>query len=168
MCAACQGMRRRRSVSGEESRHGERVERSRVGRLAKLAVIALAGLVGATALWVAEFNPGEWIQAVTPTPRAPQARPHPEAPLTVVEPGPLGTTSSVSPLPVALHLVATRPGRNVHEGYADIGVAVQSPQTYRAGALLANGARIDEIYADYVVLIREGQIARLYVEGNGH
>lgn len=124
-----------------------------------------AAVVVVTALWVGGFDLAEWRAALTPKPKPHRELPRPEAPLTVVQPRPLGTTSSVSPVPVVLHLVATRPGRNHLEGYADIGVAVQSPQTYRAGALLANGARIEEIYSDYVVLARDGHHARLYVEG---
>jgi type II secretion system protein C len=134
-------------------------------RLTKFVAVVLAGLLGVTALWVADFNPKDWLQAVAPTPSAPRAKPHPEAPAVVVQPRPQGTDSSVSSVPLTLHLVATRLGRNAREGYADIGVDVHSPQTYRAGALLANGARIEEVYSDYVILAREGQRTRLYVEG---
>jgi general secretion pathway protein C len=61
-------------------------------------------------------------------------------------------------------LVRTEPGRNNREGKAFLGTARQNPQTYAAGALLANGARIEEIYADHVVLERNGKRAKLYVE----
>lgn len=144
------------------SKQGTSLARGRTGRL-----LALGGtvIVVAVGLWVGQFDLGEWRRALTPKPAAHPAPPRPEAPLAVVQPRPLGTTSSVSPVPVTLHLVATRPGRNARDGYADIGVAVQSPQTYRAGALLANGARIEEIYTDYVVLVRDERHARLYVEG---
>jgi type II secretion system protein C len=67
---------------------------------------------------------------------------------------------------LALHLTGTRLGRNNREGYADIGVNVLSPQTYRAGAVLANGARLDEIYADHVVLERDHRHTSLYIEGH--
>ena len=46
-----------------------------------------------------------------------------------------------------------------------IGIHASSPQTYRAGALLANGARIAEIYEDSIVLEHEGQSTRLYIDG---
>ena len=85
--------------------------------------------------------------------------------INVVQPQPLGTDSSVSRVPLPLVLTGTRLGRNVREGYADIGVNALSPQTYRAGALLANGARLEEIYSDYVVLARDSHRARLYVTG---
>jgi type II secretion system protein C len=58
-------------------------------------------------------------------------------------------------------------GRNSLDGYADIGVDVRSPQTFKAGAVLANGARLTEIYADSVVLERNGVRSRLYLEGRG-
>jgi len=73
--------------------------------------------------------------------------------------------SSLSAVPLALHLVATHPGRNAFEGYADVGVDPRSPQTYRVGALLANGARIEEVYSDHVVLARHGRRTNLYLEG---
>jgi type II secretory pathway component PulC len=66
---------------------------------------------------------------------------------------------------LAFHLTATRLGRNSSEGYADIGVDKNSPQTYRAGSLLVNGARLTEIYKDHVVLKRGDHSARLYLEG---
>jgi type II secretion system protein C len=65
-----------------------------------------------------------------------------------------------------LILRGTRKGRNAREGYAELGVSSLSPQTYRAGAVLANGARIEEIYPDYIVLARGGQRVRLYVQGH--
>jgi type II secretion system protein C len=86
-------------------------------------------------------------------------------PTSVVEPQPIGTDSSVSRTPLNLLLSATQPGRNAHEGHALIGVSARSPQTYRAGALLANGTRVQEIYKDYVVLERDGQTSHLYVSG---
>src|SRR5262249_19550574 len=68
---------------------------------------------------------------------------------------------SVSKAPLALILVTAQPGRNAGEGIAQIGVNPLTPQTYRAGAILANGARLVEIHADYVVLERDGKSARL-------
>jgi len=77
---------------------------------------------------------------------------------------PLGNDSSVSEVPLVLHLTATHLGRNSREGYANIGVNVLSPQTYRAGAILANGARLEEIYADFVVLTRDAYRTNLYLD----
>ena len=134
-------------------------------RLGRVLAVVIVAVVAATALYVGRFDPDAWREALTPKPRPPAPLALPEAPLVVVQPRPLGTDSSLSPVPQPLHLAATRPGRNTREGYADLGVDVHSPQTYRAGALLANGARIEEIYADYVVLTRDGQSTRLYVEG---
>lgn len=48
-----------------------------------------------------------------------------------------------------------------------VGVARENPQTYAAGALLANGARLTEIHPKYVVLEREGHSTKLYLEGSG-
>ena len=86
-------------------------------------------------------------------------------PLTVTPIQPKGNDSSLSPIPLPLILVRTRPGRNSREGLAQIGVRAQSPQTYTAGALLANGARLTEIFDHYVVFERDGHAARLYLQG---
>ena len=134
-------------------------------RLGRVLAVVIVAVVAATALYVGRFDPDAWRRALTPEPGPPAPVLLPEAPMVAVQPRPLGTDSSVSPVPVLLHLVATRPGRNTREGYADIGVDVHSPQTYRAGAVLVNGARVQEIYDDHVVLAREGKSTRLYVEG---
>lgn len=80
---------------------------------------------------------------------------------------PAGNDSSVSQLPSPLILTGTMPGRNSREGTAFIGVNKDSPQTYSAGALLANNARIAEIYADHVVLEKDGKRVNLYLLGSG-
>lgn len=113
----------------------------------------------------AGFEPFEWWRQRQASAALNAPRPAPAGPISVVQPTPLGTDASVSPVPLALHLVATRLGRNPSEGYADIGVNARSPQTYRARALLANGARVDEIYADHVVLKRDGHSTELYLDG---
>jgi general secretion pathway protein C len=89
----------------------------------------------------------------TPSPRLP-----PRAPL--------GIDSSISPVPLPLVLTRTRPGRSLQDGSADIGVDARSPQTYVGGAILANGSRISEIRADFVVLTNNGRSVRLYVRGD--
>jgi type II secretion system protein C len=86
-------------------------------------------------------------------------------PITVTPMRPQGNDSSVSTVALPLTLVRTQPGRNSREGFAQIGVDSTSPQTYSAGALLANGARLTEIYSRYVVLERDGHSAQLYVRG---
>lgn len=78
---------------------------------------------------------------------------------------PLGSDSSISKVPLPLRLTVTRPGRNVHEGSADIGVNERSPQTYVAGAILANGARLIEIYPDHVRLEKGHRVVELYSDG---
>ncbi|MDB6107636.1 MAG: ral secretion pathway protein [Gammaproteobacteria bacterium] len=78
---------------------------------------------------------------------------------------PSGNDSSISKVPLPLKLTVTRPGRNVHEGSADIGVNEHSPQTYVAGAILANGARLIEIYPDHVRLEKDHRVVALYREG---
>ncbi len=89
----------------------------------------------------------------------------PAMPITVTPQRPVGNDSSVSKITLPLILVRTQLGRNNHEGFAQIGVNAQSPQTYSAGALLANGARLTEIYTHYVVLEHEGHSVRLYLQG---
>jgi type II secretion system protein C len=86
-------------------------------------------------------------------------------PITVTPMRPVGNDSSVSQAPLPLILVRTQLGRNSREGLAQIGINARSPQTYAAGALLANGARLTEIYAHYVVLERDGHSAPLYLQG---
>ena len=75
----------------------------------------------------------------------------------------MGTQVSISPKPEPLVLVRTMPGRNAHEGSAQIGTSRENPQTYVAGALLLNGAQLAQIHEDYVVLQRGKQSVRLYI-----
>lgn len=86
-------------------------------------------------------------------------------PITVTPARPVGNDSSVSPVPLPLILVRTQPGRNAREGFAQIGVNARSPQTYTAGALLVNGARLTEVYTHYVTLERNQHSVRLYLQG---
>jgi hypothetical protein len=85
----------------------------------------------------------------------------------VAPPAPTGNDSSISKVPLPLVLVSTRPGKNFNEGYAEIGVNARSPQTYIAGAVLANGARLAEIHPDFVLLQKDRQSVRLYLQGKG-
>ena len=77
----------------------------------------------------------------------------------------LGTDSSLSPEALELFLVATRPGKKATEGNASLGTDVRNPQTYAAGARLGNGAVLQEIHADYVVLSRDGKLSILALQG---
>jgi type II secretion system protein C len=55
---------------------------------------------------------------------------------------------------------------NVHEGTAQLGTVRESPQTYLAGALLENGARLAEVHADYVLLRKGARSVRLYLDNS--
>jgi hypothetical protein len=92
------------------------------------------------------------------TPHAVQPPPDPQLSL-------LGTDSSLSPKALELFLVATRPGKAANEGNASLGTDVRNPQTYAAGARLGNGAVLQEIHADYVVLSRDGRLSILALQG---
>jgi hypothetical protein len=114
---------------------------------------------------------GELLSWLQPAPR-PASAPRPVArsgpigaPVSVTPMRPEGNDSSVSAVPLPLILVRTQRGRNSREGLAQIGVRAHSPQTYTTGALLANGARLTEIYDHYVVLERDGHSSRLYLQG---
>jgi len=109
-------------------------------------------------LWWSDYREGRQAQAPVQVRKPPAAG--------VVQPKPIGTDSSVSPVPQRLVLAATRRGRNASDGTASIGINAGSPQIYRAGALLANGARIVEIHEDSIIIERDGQNVRLFVEGS--
>ena len=136
---------------------------------------AASAAVGALAIILAlEFGDPGWFEQLkrwartTPWQVASRLPARPDLtrpPVIVTPPRPLGNDSSVSLVPQPLLLVRTQVGRNNREGFAQIGVNARSPQTYAAGALLANGARLTEIYDHYVVLERDGHSARLYLQG---
>jgi general secretion pathway protein C len=137
----------------------------------RLAVMAAAALIVGTVL---TLEGPEWYERLAQLwqPTAPVARQlEPNRtrshgpPLLVTPTRPTGNDSSVSPVPLPLILAGTFPGRNSREGTAEIGVDAQSPQTYAAGALLSNNARLTEIYADRVVLEKNGKSVRLYLQG---
>jgi general secretion pathway protein C len=125
------------------------------------------------ALWNADlvrFN--KWGEPKTAGPAAP--KPAASAPLKIpnvsrdvahAPPALSGTDSSISPQPHALILSGVIPGRNAREGNAMIGTSRENPQTYSAGAVLVNGARLTEIHEKYVVLERAGKSERLYLQG---
>jgi type II secretion system protein C len=80
-----------------------------------------------------------------------------------------GTRSSVSPEPLPLILSGTVVASRAAESVAFIGVDEHNPQTYAAGAVLANGALLTEIGRNYVVLERDGASVRLYAQNvKGH
>lgn len=142
-----------------------------------------AGALAVVALWSAGFPPGTWFDGVQPwfaqthsksaasplTHSTPTPAPVPEvmpalAPAATDAVAQLpGLDSSLSPVPLPLLLISTSPGRNAREGTAQMGTAAANPQTYSAGALLLNGARLEEIHGDFVVLRRGDRTAKLYV-----
>lgn len=143
----------------------------------RVASFAGAAVVIMLALWSAGLPPtqlwnraAQWlsISRTAPTPSTPRAQPVAPSTLPSDLPRTLppresssGTDSSISQTAQLLYLLGTSPGRHAHEGTALIGTSVDNPQTYSAGALLANGAQIAEIHRDHVVLKRGDQSARL-------
>jgi len=118
-------------------------------------------------IWETGLDPFKfWQRATAPKP-APIAK-APEHPSNkAIGPAPVtprGNDSSISPDPLALTLVRVHLGRNAFEGSAELGVVRESPQTYQAGALLENGAKLAEIHSDYVLLKKGNLQARLYIE----
>jgi type II secretion system protein C len=67
----------------------------------------------------------------------------------------------------SLLLFEVKPGSSARQGLAVLGAAEASSRTYVAGALLESGARLTELYADHVVLTRNGQSFTLYLPRKG-
>lgn len=124
----------------------------------RVASIVVAAGIAITVLWSAGA-PQAWLRSTTVTPQ-PQAAPeaHPQPPSHRELDAQLSTGRR-------LLLVATAPGRNVHEGTAQLGTDGANPQTFAAGALLENGSTLKEIYTDHIVLERDGLSTELYVIG---
>jgi hypothetical protein len=127
--------------------------------------VGVAGLAAVTLLLV-DIDPASWI---TPSRGAdPNARATlPPQPFLAMEPTPVGTDSSVRSDLRGLTLRATHPGRSAQEGTAELSSTGTRGQTYSAGAILANGARLAEIHADHVVLERDGRSERLDLATKG-
>lgn len=140
--------------------------RSRVWTVRAINVIG-ALTVTIAIMWETGLTSVDWWQRFTapkPTPIA-KAPPRPPAkPIGIAPVAPKGSDSSVSAVPLPLLLVRVLPGRTAGEGTAQIGVVRESPQTYQAGALLENGARLAEIHSDYVLLEKNGHTSRLYLD----
>lgn len=159
----------------------ELAEQDRRQRIvARSLSLAGAGLLIVVALWSAGLPPSAWFRTAEnwiarlrsePTPAvasAPAIAPAMQEPLTSSVPivpstSMSGTESSISPTPLPLYLLSTSPGRNFQDGTAQIGTNTTNPQTYMAGALLANGAMLAEIHSDYVVLKRGERTAKLTI-----
>jgi type II secretion system protein C len=141
--------------------------------LVRAAAVAGGVVVGGTVLFSSGVH-DLWNSPQKPKPpHAVPLSPVVPAPLSVknlqgdTTQGRLGTDSSVSKVPLRLHLIRTLPGRNVHSGQALLGVDRDHPQTYMAGAILENGARLEEVHMDHVVLVRGFSRTRLDVERPG-
>ena len=140
--------------------------KSRPMRSVVLAVAAAATLSIAIWLGLRAWGPSELISAgAAPPDNSLPAELPPVAP--PVDPGnaTLGTDSSISPDPLELVLVATSPGKTAREGTASLGTDPRNPQTYAAGAMLVNGARLAEIHRDHVVLELHGKQSVLSIGG---
>jgi general secretion pathway protein C len=137
-------------------------------RLSIVVNVIGAMTVSGIVLWVGGFTSPEWWQWLTTPKPAPIAKAPvqpPGKPVGIAPIAPKGNDSSVSPIPLRLLLVHVQLGPTPHEGSAQIGVVRESPQTYQAGALLENGARLVEIHPDYVLLQKDGRSTRLYLDG---
>lgn len=149
------------------------MDRRRARTLRLLSVAGMTALVFA-ALWSAGLPALLWTalqsnreeQIAQPAAPAPTVSPQPAAVALSSDPTAAGGASSLAPQPQPLLLVATSPGKNKREGTAGIGVNAKSPQTYVAGAVLVNGARLTEIHADHVVLERDGERLQLFLSGS--
>jgi type II secretion system protein C len=145
-------------------------------RWTRVASLGGPAVVAGVVLWAAGFPPGEWLgrlQALTsgsttvvsprlentivPAPPASVAQALPNSDVNALP----GTDSSLSRVALPLYLVGVAPGRNTTEGTAQIGTNIDNPQTYMAGAMLVNGARLVEIYSDHVLLKKGDRSARL-------
>jgi hypothetical protein len=114
-------------------------------------------------MWQTGLTSKEWWDKTT----APKPMPVAKAPVQpptkaigIAPPAPKGNDTSSSTVPLPLFLVQANPG----DGTAQIGAVRESPQTYRTGALLENGARLAEIHAEYVLLRKGARSVRLYLE----
>jgi hypothetical protein len=110
-----------------------------------------------------------WIDFRDRQPAAPDAAP-PVQPAFVPPPAPdkqtsmLGTDASLSEKPMQLVLVATSPAAALTDSTATLGTDPRNPQTYAGGAILANGARIEEVHADRIVLGLKGRRSTLTID----
>jgi len=140
--------------------------RRRQWRMRAAAVGGSAVLI-LVACWAAGVF-DQWRQWFTPTaqPVAEAVRPAAVIPTPPLD-APVGPPKNPDDGAVGkLRLVATRPGRNAREGTAQLATGSADPLTYIAGALLANGASMVEVYADHVVLKRDAVTTELYLDGS--
>ncbi|GFE79644.1 hypothetical protein GCM10011487_16440 [Steroidobacter agaridevorans] len=127
--------------------------------------VAASSVVVAVFLWAADISPKRWFGDSSETAQSAAVAP---APTASVQPANTNQQSAPDASdPQRLILVSTSPGRTPYEGTARLGPDPAEPQTYVAGAVLANGAELVEIHADRVLLKRGTETATLYVAGGG-
>lgn len=142
------------------------------GRVSKWISRTAAGMAATIiGVWVgAQFWP-HWTEYRDRQPPKPDV-PSLTQPVIIPAPAPdvttslLGTDASNSDKPLQLVLVSTAPGKTLRESTASLGTDPRNPQTYAGGAILANGAVIEEIQVDRVVLQLDGRRATLMIDRN--
>lgn len=136
---------------------------SRIFPIASKIFVAAIGVWVATQIWP------HWEAYQNRQPPKPDAPSLTQAPL-APPPAPdvatslLGTDSSSSEKPLQLVLVGTVPAAKLGDSRAMLGVDPRNPQTFAGGAILSNGARIEEIHADRIVLRLKGRSETLKVD----
>ncbi len=134
-------------------------------------ILLIAAMGAGYVLWTNGIFDSNWVkqltERVTGKPPAMLVTQTTLPPVEIIPPAPIGNDASTSAMPMPLILTGTMPGRNAREGLAFIGIDETSPQTYAAGAILANQARVAEIHTDRVVLERDGKRVDLYLHGTG-
>lgn len=136
----------------------------------RLPAFILTAGIAAAAMWAAGFDQIFWWRhsSASSTTTNNNVPAHVRYPATAAaaQPAPIGTDSSVAKTARPLLLVSTQVGRNAREGTVQLGVSANSPQTYRVGAILANGTRIVGVFADHIEVEREGKHANIYAPGS--
>jgi hypothetical protein len=153
----------------------EKLVQRKVSRRSRLVstISAIGGTVVAVmVLWGSGIRPSDFWNSndskkKTLLSRSPVQAPPPAQAVALIPMRPTGNDSSLSLVPLPIFLVRVQLGTTYREGTAEIGVAKDSPQTYSAGAILENGARLTEIHPDYVVLEKDAHADRLYLNADG-
>ena len=74
-----------------------------------------------------------------------------------------GNDASISLQPLPIFLISTEPSARPGDARTTLGTDARNSQTYRLGAVLANGARLSQVTPDRVVLERDGSFTTLRV-----
>jgi hypothetical protein len=150
-----------------------RVGFQRRWRVAAIAVAIVCGAFSAQRLWALIRSPlrersASTLPADVSLGAQTQTRPSARQAVPAVqrvdpETARIGNDAAEAKPPRTLVLVDSSPGVDTRDGTARLGTDPRNSQTYVAGALLLNGARLTGIYRDYVVRERNGESTRLYV-----